>query len=47
MLAGIAETLAIRKKQFKEAGVASLEQYEAKTKGVSANHCDSWIIMTG
>jgi S-DNA-T family DNA segregation ATPase FtsK/SpoIIIE len=32
MLNGIAETLAVRKKQFKEAGVASLEQYESKTK---------------
>jgi DNA segregation ATPase FtsK/SpoIIIE and related proteins len=32
MLDGIAETLAIRKKQFKDAGVASLEQYEAKNK---------------
>ena len=32
MLDDIAEMLAIRKKQFKTAGVASLEQYESKTK---------------
>ena len=32
MLDGISETLAIRKKQFKTAGVASLEQYESKTR---------------
>ena len=32
LLDSIAETLAARKKQFKTAGVASLEQYESKTK---------------
>lgn len=32
LLDSISETLAIRKKQFKTAGVASLEQYESKTK---------------
>ncbi|GAB2023393.1 hypothetical protein RyT2_24690 [Pseudolactococcus yaeyamensis] len=32
LLDSIAETLAVRKKAFKTAGVASLEQYESKTK---------------
>ena len=32
LLDGIAETLSERKKQFKTAGVASLEQYESKTR---------------
>ena len=32
LLDSIAETLAARKKQFKTAGVASLEQYESKTR---------------